>query len=65
MPYDIPSRSSDSGPEPEVLDVYDCIEEARTELEHAQFNRASERDLHMYLDNAEKWIANARERIGK
>ncbi len=65
MPYDIPSRSSDSGPEPEILDVYDCLQEARTSLELAQENRTSERELRMYLDNAEKWIANARERIGK
>ncbi len=65
MPYGIPSRASDAGPEPEVLDVYDCIEEARTALEHAQENRTSERDLRMWLDAAETWIANARERIGK
>ncbi len=61
----IPNRASDSGPEPEVLDVYDCIEEARVALVIAQEHRSSRSDLCMWLDAAETWIANARERIGK
>jgi len=63
--HGIPSRGSDAGPEPETLDTYDCIGAATQALAMAWENSSDEKRCRLWLDEAEKWINNAKERIGK